>query len=229
MNYSVVIPAAGQGKRMGAGENKLFLSLRDVPIIAHTLNIFQKDPECLEIILAVHPDDKERFRSLIKTHQYTKVSDLVNGGKTRQESVFNGLQGLHIEEGIVLIHDGARPFVTRRAVHAVAEAANIYDAAILAVPVKDTIKKVSHDQVVETIDRSSLWAVQTPQAFLLSHIINAHKIGQSMNSDATDDAALIEQIGKNVHVVHGDYTNIKITTPEDLVVGERFLNEREGG
>ncbi|MFC7394820.1 2-C-methyl-D-erythritol 4-phosphate cytidylyltransferase [Scopulibacillus cellulosilyticus] len=222
MEYHVVILAAGQGKRMGAGKNKMLLNVLDAPVVIHTLRTFEQDTACSGITLVINQAEKDVFQDLLKKFHIKKVNQIVNGGKERQDSVFLGLKAVS-EEGIVLIHDGARPFVKKEQIAKVVQAADLTGAAVLAVPVKDTIKKVINNKVKETIDRSSLWAVQTPQAFRLSLILKAHEYGRSINAEVTDDASLIELIGRDVAVVQGDYRNIKITTPEDLLVAEQYL------
>ncbi|WP_102349366.1 2-C-methyl-D-erythritol 4-phosphate cytidylyltransferase [Bacillus sp. Marseille-P3661] len=223
MDYYVVIPAAGQGKRMNAGMNKQFIKLNDVPVIIHTLNVFNSDSDCKGIVLVANKDEIQSFNELIQEHNVSKVIDIVEGGKERQHSVFNGLKALNGADDIVLIHDGARPFVKHATIHKLVEAAVNYDSAIVAVPVKDTIKSVKDGIVEKTMERSSLWSVQTPQAFRLALILKAHEQAEDERYLGTDDASLVEIIGKPVHIVMGDYENIKLTTPEDLVYGEAIL------
>lgn len=225
MIYDVIVLAAGKGKRMGAEKNKMLLELNEVPIIVHTLLTFERDAACTKIVLVINDNEKAIFHSLILRFNLNKVEHVVKGGSERQESVFQGLQVLK-GDGIVLIHDGARPLVTAANIAEVVKEAENHGAAILAVPVKDTIKKVVEYKVKETIDRSSLWAVQTPQAFRLSLILKAHQIGREQKITATDDASLMEYIGWTVAVVEGDYRNIKMTTPDDMAVAEQFLLER---
>ena len=226
MKYSVVIPAAGQGKRMNAGRNKQFIMLEEKPIIVHTISVFQSDEYCEEIVLAVNEREHDEFRSFIQTHELTKVTQIVTGGKERQQSVYEGLKALDGDK-IVLIHDGARPFFTHEVVREAAKAAEYYDGAIVAVPVKDTIKQVDELEVKQTIDRSSLWAVQTPQAFRLSVIKEIHRWAEEHQIVGTDDASLVEMNGRSVHVILGDYWNVKLTTPEDLIFARAILREKK--
>jgi 2-C-methyl-D-erythritol 4-phosphate cytidylyltransferase len=226
MNYKVVIPAAGQGKRMKAGKNKQFIKLRDVPVIIHTLRVFEQDAWCEEIILAVNQDEMGQFQELLSSYHINKVCSLIIGGEERQHSVYNGLKVLK-NEGIVLIHDGARPFVTEEAIHRLVRVAFEEKAAVLGVPVKDTMKRVQGGAIIDTIERSSLWAIQTPQAFLVPFIKHAHEEARKQSFLGTDDASLVEQIGERVKVVESDYDNIKLTTPEDLWYAEAILQKRE--
>ena len=149
---------------------------------------------------------------------------LVPGGAERQQSVFNGLK--HVEADIVLVHDGARPFIQEELIHQLTEAASLHAGAIVAVPVKDTIKKVQDRSVVETVERSSLWAVQTPQAFRVSILYKAHQEAENDQFLGTDDASLLERMGEQVVIIEGDYDNIKITTQEDLYFAEAILKKQ---
>ena len=225
MDYQVVIPAAGSGKRMGAGQNKLFLSLSGLPIIVRTLLVFEQDPWCKGIVLVVKEEEQEWFNEQLTRNKIKKVLSFAAGGNERQQSVHNGLK--KVREDIVLIHDGARPFVDQADIHRVVLAANEFKASVLAVPVKDTIKKVDQFKVIETVERQSLWAMQTPQAFHLPLILSAYDYGTTISKLATDDAELVEWLGETVHIVEGNYRNIKMTTAEDLIIGERLLSWEE--
>lgn len=224
--YEVVIPAAGQGKRMKAGKNKLFLELSGVPIIVYTLRVFDEDPQCTGIILAINPDEEEMFANLIATYKLKKIKQWVSGGKERQQSVYNGIKVLHVETDIVLVHDGARPFINHALIYQLTEAAMTHGGAVLAVPVKDTIKKATDNIVVETVERSSLWAVQTPQAFRVPLLTKAHDIADIEGFLGTDDASLLERINEPVIIIEGEYDNIKITTQEDLYFAEAILQKQ---
>ena len=222
MNYQVIIPAAGQGKRMKAGKNKQFIELNEIPIIIHTLRVFEKHAHCTGIILVTNEAEKSDFQYLIEKFQIQKVHQLVSGGKERQDSVYNGLKAVN-DEKLVLVHDGARPFVTHQSIDHLVTKATETGASILAVPVKDTIKKVEDGIVAETVERATLWSVQTPQAFQLNMILEAHAHARNEGYLGTDDASLLERTGQPVSIVAGDYTNIKITTPEDLYIAEAIL------
>ncbi|MFF2459923.1 MULTISPECIES: 2-C-methyl-D-erythritol 4-phosphate cytidylyltransferase [Peribacillus] len=226
MFYEVVIPAAGQGKRMKAGKNKLFIELSGIPIIVYTLRVFEEDPDCRGIILSINPAEKDYFSQLIAAYGLKKVKKLVMGGKERQQSVYNGLQ--HAGEEIVLVHDGARPFINVGQISELTTAASLHGGAVIAVPVKDTIKKASNDKVVETVERSSLWAVQTPQAFRVSILKSAYEQAEAEAFLGTDDASLLERINEQVVIIEGNYDNIKITTQEDLYFAEAILHKQHG-
>ncbi|MCM3125723.1 MULTISPECIES: 2-C-methyl-D-erythritol 4-phosphate cytidylyltransferase [unclassified Mesobacillus] len=226
MPYQVIIPAAGQGKRMGAGKNKLLLTLEATPILIHTLKVFEADPECSGIILAIHPDDEQEFKSLLNEYGIHKVSSLVTGGQERQDSVYNGLMAVSSRDGIVLVHDAARPFIKIETIHKLVDVASKDGGAIVAVPVKDTIKKAANNQVSETVERSSLWSVQTPQAFRVSVLLEAHNKAAREQFIGTDESSLVERIPHPVSIIEGDYDNIKLTTPEDLYFAEAILRKR---
>ncbi|MDE3840573.1 2-C-methyl-D-erythritol 4-phosphate cytidylyltransferase [Bacillus methanolicus] len=226
MAYRVIIPAAGQGKRMGAGKNKLLLTLNDVPVLIHTLKVFEEDGKCEGIVLSIHPQDEKEFRSLIHEYGIKKVTAIVPGGAERQHSVYNGLKALS-DNGIVLVHDAARPFIDIETIHRLTDMAKETGAAIVAVPVKDTIKKVQNNTVTETVERSSLWAVQTPQAFRISLLLEAHRKAEAEGFIGTDDASLVERLGHKVTVTEGNYDNIKLTTPEDLFFAEAILRKKQ--
>lgn len=226
MSYQVIIPAAGQGKRMRAGKNKVLLQLKDIPILIHTLKVFELDEACEGIILAISAGDEDHFSSLLKKYRIKKVTSLVAGGNERQHSVYNGLQAAK-KEGIVLVHDAARPFIEKRVIHELVAVAEKDGAAVVAVPVKDTIKKVNNFEVVETIERSSLWAIQTPQAFRVSLLEEAHNLALEQKFLGTDEASLVERLHISVKIVEGDYDNIKLTTPEDLYFAEAIIKQRD--
>ncbi|RBP01936.1 2-C-methyl-D-erythritol 4-phosphate cytidylyltransferase [Rossellomorea aquimaris] len=225
MEYEVVIPAAGQGKRMKAGKNKLLLELDSCPVIIHTLRVFEHDSHCQGIYLAIHPSERDAFKSLLDRFGITKVVKLVDGGEERQHSVYNAL--LEVDHEIVLVHDGARPFIKKSTIHQLVDKTHLTGAAIAAVPVKDTIKKVLDGEVEETIERSSLWMVQTPQAFRVSLLKRAHGEAEQDGFLGTDDASLVERMDVEVAVVESDYDNIKLTTPEDLYFAEAILKKQE--
>lgn len=225
--FSVVIVAAGSGTRMGTAESKQFLPLRGKPVLVHTLQVFQAVDEVDEIVLVVGAADIDRCERYRDEYGFDKIRRIVAGGAERQESVYKGILSLPPETEWVLVHDGVRPFVTERHIMACWRAAVEHDAAVLAVQVKDTIKIVdASGRITSTPDRRSLWAVQTPQAFRLSLLREAHERAAADGFVGTDDAMLVERIGRAVHVVEGDYRNIKLTTPEDLLLANWLLEQR---
>lgn len=223
MRYDVVIPAAGQGKRMKAGMNKQLMELQNEPLIVRTLKVFENDEWCRGIIVVINEAERTQFEQLFSRFHIKKITAIVGGGKERQHSVYNGLRAIKNSD-IVLIHDGARPFVTMELIHQLVNEAKEHGAAIPAVRVKDTVKKVRGQFVEETVERSSLWAVQTPQAFHVSLVLRAHEQAQKDGYIGTDDASLVERIGGKVKIVEGDYRNIKLTTPDDLLFAEAILS-----
>ena len=226
MKVIALVPAAGMGKRMGAEINKQYLLLAGKPILSHTLQIFEDAPFVDDIFVIVPEAEIPYCREhVVERHGFAKVRGIVAGGAERQHSVMNGLRAATPigDDDVVLIHDGVRPFVSERVLERAVEVARIHDGALVAVPVKDTIKVVVDGIVKATPAREELWQAQTPQAFRYSVIMAAHEIAAAERYLGTDDAALVEWMGKDVHIVMGDYRNIKITTPEDLVLAEAFL------
>ncbi|CAM3839776.1 2-C-methyl-D-erythritol 4-phosphate cytidylyltransferase [Aeromicrobium ponti] len=224
MDYQVILPAAGQGKRMGAGKNKLLLVIGEIPVFIHTLRVFENDSECTGIYLAINPQDEEEMRVLLKEHNITKVIEMVPGGEERQHSVYNAVKAV-AGEGIVLVHDAARPFISQDLLRPLVKMAEEKGAAVLAVPLKDTVKKADGNLITETLERSCLWAVQTPQAFRIPVLLEAHQKAEVERFLGTDDASLVERLGKEVVIVEGSYDNIKLTTPEDLYFAEAIIKK----
>ncbi|GKU76740.1 2-C-methyl-D-erythritol 4-phosphate cytidylyltransferase [Paenibacillus sp. L3-i20] len=223
--WGVVIVAAGRGSRMGTKESKQYLRLGDKPILVHTLELFQRMDFVEEIALVVGDQDIERCQQWAKEYSLLKVTSIISGGTERQYSVFRGLQSLKSEW--VMVHDGVRPLVSEKAVRGCCARALQDGAAVLAVPVKDTIKQVDETGViVATPDRKSLWAIQTPQAFRRDLLMEAHESAIANGFLGTDDAMVVERMGTSVVVAEGEYTNIKITTPEDLPWAEYLMAER---
>jgi len=225
-----LIPAAGMGKRMGASMNKQYLLLDGKPILAHTLQLFQDAGFVDEICLLIPEDEIEYCRSeIVAAYGLSKVRQIVAGGAERQHSVLNGLRALDDfnSDDIVIIHDGVRPFVPTAVLRRSVETALEYDSALVAVPVKDTVKVVRDGFAVDTPPRETLWLAQTPQTFRYGVIRSAHELAEAESFIGTDDASLLERLGDAVHIVIGDYRNIKITTPEDMLLAEAFLRERK--
>jgi 2-C-methyl-D-erythritol 4-phosphate cytidylyltransferase len=225
MDYKVILPAAGKGKRMGAGKNKLLIELQGIPVFIHTLLVFDQDDACQELLISIHPDDQEEMSYLINHYQIQKKITFVMGGAERQHSIYNALKRID-GDGIVLVHDAARPFIQKALIAQLVQSAKQHGASVAAVPVKDTIKKVENGMVIETVERSSLWAIQTPQAFRISLLQEANQFAERTGFLGTDDASLVENLGKKVAIIEGDYNNIKLTTPEDLIFANAILTKR---
>lgn len=228
MHYEVVLPAAGSGKRMGAGKNKLFLELLGKPILMHTLAVFEADENCTGIWLAVRPDEREFIKEMVEKYTITKVKGLPDGGAERQHSVHSCIKFMH-EVDIVLVHDAARPFITTPIIANLVASAQQNGAAIAGVRAKDTMKKVRNGRIEETIDRDSLWMIQTPQAFRYDLLAQAEDVAEKIGFLGTDEAMLVERLGHTVHIVESTYENVKMTTQEDLVFGEAILRHRQQG
>lgn len=223
-----VLPAAGQGKRMKSALNKQFMLLQGMPIIVHTLRVFQA-AEVISKIVLVCSDGEEGYYSkdILLNYDIHKPVDVVTGGRERQDSVYRGLLDISDECEYVLIHDGARPLVTVDLICRAAEEVSLAGAVVAGVPVKDTIKRTDNGgYIVDTLQRDLLWHVQTPQAFRMDLIMKAHKEARNAGFYGTDDATLVERFGTRVKIIPGSYENIKITTPEDIIIAEAILRRR---
>lgn len=220
----VVIVAAGTGSRMKMGINKQFIKLEEKEIIAYTIEKFYNNSNIEDIVVVVKEDESEFFKKEILDKYNFKNIKIAYGGKERQDSVYNGLKLLDKKCDVVLIHDGARPFVSDKIIYNCIEEVKEHKAIVVGVPVKDTIKIIDNDKnIVDTPNRSVLWAVQTPQTFDYNILIDAYKDAFKSGFYGTDDAMLVERIGYKVKMVEGSYNNIKITTQEDLSVGSQIL------
>lgn len=221
---SAIIVAAGKGTRMNGKQNKLFMKIGGIPIIIRTLHAFEFCDYVNDIVLVASQHEIEAFQKLIDKYAIKKVKKYVVGGSTRQQSVYNGLIEIDDETKVVIIHDGARPFVTTANIVNTINAAFKYGAAITAVPVKDTIKTWDCVGYVKaTLDRTTVISAQTPQAFRYNIILDAHKQAIKHMFIGTDDSVLVERIGHKVQVVEGSYRNIKITTPDDIAIAQKFV------
>jgi 2-C-methyl-D-erythritol 4-phosphate cytidylyltransferase len=220
---SAIIVAAGEGQRMG-GVDKMFASINGRSALARVLDTFQKCKKIDEIVVVMSAKNIEACRRLVKVEGWSKVKDIVVGGKRRQDSVAEGLKHVNDADWVV-IHDGARPLVTGELIERGLAAAQATGAAAAAVPVTDTIKEVTKDEIVSrTLPRQNLRAIQTPQVFRGDII---QKVYKNVAGDVTDDAALVEKAGYKVKLYMGSYDNIKITTPDDLAVAEALVKKHE--
>jgi len=228
---SAVIAAAGQGKRFGDGLPKQFLLLRGKPVLAYSVETISKSDLIGEIIIVV-PEDWARAvkTDIVERFSIPKVTKIIPGGPERQDSVLNGFNSLSGTPDIVAVHDGARPLVSLELLEEVIREASACGAALAALPSNDTIKKSSPEMYVDsTIPRESLWFAQTPQAFRYDLLKNALSKAADDRFTGTDESLLVERTGVRVKIVKGSPYNIKITTPEDLRLGELILNMRPGG
>lgn len=224
----VVIVAAGTGSRMNMGINKQFIKLEGKEIIAYTIEKFYNNSNIEDIVVVVKEDESDFFKKEILDKYNFKNIKIAYGGKERQDSVYNGLKLLDKKCHVVLIHDGARPFVSDKIIDNCIEEAKNHKAVVVGVPVKDTIKVIDKDKyIVDTPNRSVLWAVQTPQTFDYNILIDAYKDAFKNGFYGTDDAMLVERIGYKVKMVEGSYNNIKITTQEDLNIGSQILSVQD--
>ncbi len=229
MKYTVVLPAAGSGKRMKAEQNKLFLTLRNKPILIHTLEVFEQDPNCTGIWLGVKPEERETIQEMLNQHHITKVKGMPAGGEERQHSVHACVVAAQNESELILVHDAARPFIDPAVISELAQKAYETGAAIAGVKAKDTMKRVQNNVIEETLDRDQLWVIQTPQAFHTSILAKAHQLADQAGFVGTDESMLVERLGFGVHVVESTYDNVKMTTQEDLLIGEAILQKRVQG
>ena len=225
MRTVAIVPAAGSGNRMGRELSKQYLALGGMPLLVHTLNVFERCPVVDALLVVVPPSDVEAVRTeMLPRWSLKKLAGIVPGGKERQDSVRAGIEALDRETELVVIHDAVRPFITVELIENCIRAAAEEGAATVGVPVKDTVKEVGADgRVTRTCDRNLLWLTQTPQAFRRDIIENAHRAAVRDGYRGTDDTSLVERLGIAVRMIRGDYGNIKITTPEDLVIAEALL------
>jgi 2-C-methyl-D-erythritol 4-phosphate cytidylyltransferase/2-C-methyl-D-erythritol 2,4-cyclodiphosphate synthase len=230
MKTIAIILAGGAGKRLKAHVAKQYLFLDHMPVLVHTLTVFQKSKVIDNIVLALPPDDLVSVRQeLIDKYGLTKVTTIVAGGKTRQDSVRNSLAAINGKCDVVVIHDAVRPLVTQKLIIQVVAAAKTAGAASAGVKAKDTIKEIQKDNMVTaTIPRQNLWLTQTPQAFKFELLKKACKTAYDEKFYGTDDASLVERIGKKVKMIEGSYENIKITTSEDLIMAEALMKKKTG-
>jgi len=221
-----IIPAAGSGTRIGGGIKKQFLPLKGKPIIVHTLQQFEHCPDIDEVAMAIPESAMSDMEAIVGRYRLHKVSKMMMGGKKRQDSVNNVLNHLILRDSdIVLVHDGVRPFIETKRITHLLKVCKEYDAAVLAVQPKDTIRRSTGGGFFDqTLDRTALWLVQTPQAFRAKLLVKAFGKAREDKFYSTDEAALVERLGVKVRIVEGNYDNIKITTPEDLELGMLILD-----
>ncbi|MDD5086965.1 MAG: 2-C-methyl-D-erythritol 4-phosphate cytidylyltransferase [Candidatus Nanoarchaeia archaeon] len=223
MKNIAIIAGAGNGERMG-NIDKVFLKINEKPILTYSISCFEKSYLVDEIILVVKENKINDVRQLTDDYNFKKVKEIVSGGKTRQESVYNGLKKIK-SAGIVVVHDAARPFIDEKTIEDCIKNAEEYKAAIVAFPIKDTVKR-GYDFVEKTIDRNNLYLTQTPQAFEYKILKKAYENAKNNNFNGTDDSSLVERIGQKVKIIPGSIKNIKITTPEDIYFAENLIKKQ---
>lgn len=225
MKISAIIVAGGEGRRMGGP--KQFIDIAGVPMVVRALKVFNGCASVDEIVLVVPFENIQLAKKLIADHSLKHVGAIVAGGGGRQGSVYNGLQAVSPDSDYVLIHDGSRPLVTEKLITDLIADLKGADAAVVAVPVTDTLKEVKDGkEISRTLDRGLLWAAQTPQGFRTSLIKEAHERAQKNGYLATDDSSLLERLGHKVKVITGSYENIKVTTPVDVKLAECIIKNR---
>lgn len=229
-DVTAILLAAGRGRRLQSDIPKLLVRLNSQPVIIYSLKALSSHPYIKDIIVVAHRQNRTSILGAIYEYRIAKVIHIVEGGLRRQDSVHNALKALPNSSKYVLIHDAARPFIGKEIISKVISAAKKSGAAIVGVPVKATIKKVKGNGarvkrcvVEKTIDRNSLWEIQTPQVFIREVITKAYR--KYAGSHVTDDASLVEKLKRKVVVVPGSYSNIKITTPDDLIVARAFAQD----
>lgn len=222
---SAIILAGGKGKRMGSAISKQFIDIKGKPIIYYTLKKFSENKKIDNIIVVLPEDEVKYFKENILKKYELRINKIVIGGKERQDSVYNALKSLkNSSTDIVLIHDGARPFISERIINEGIKFAEIYGAAAPGVMPKDTIKvKNEKNFSVDTPNRANLVSIQTPQVFKFDEILECHEKIRYNGEMVTDDTIVVEKYGYSVYLYDGEYTNIKVTTPEDLILAERLI------
>lgn len=226
---AAIVVAAGKSRRMKGGPNKVFLDLAGRPILSYCLATFESCEDVQRVVLVTSERDEHGAEEFLDEHHFEKVQrPVVRGGEERCDSVLNGLRALQENPpDVVLIHDGARPFMTEDMIRSSVNALRDADGSIVSVPATDTIKEVDDGQAIrKTLQRARLWCAQTPQTFQYDKILKAYESLNSSDGAPTDDGSLMEMSGGKVVVVEGDYSNIKVTTPLDLTIAEAILKQR---
>lgn len=218
---SCIVAAGGSGNRMGADKNKLLLEIDGIPVLCHTLTALQNNEVVSEIIISAREEDIMEIAHLAEEFSITKLKTIVKGGSTRTESVLSAVKEIADECDLVMVHDGARPFVTDKIISDTVNAAKEYSAAACGVKPKCTLKSIDADFITETVDREKTVEIQTPQVFSKELFLKMYS--EDTVTDATDDCVLAEKCGAKIFVTEGSYKNIKITTPEDMEIAEIFI------
>lgn len=223
-----IVAAAGIGRRYGEGTNKPLAYLGNKPLVIWAVEVLQGMPEVIEIIPVLKEPDIKFCSRLFEEYSITKIRRIAPGGTERQDSVFNGLSLIRDKTSVVLVHDGVRPLLEPSVIRKALQQLNGCDGVVVGVPLKDTVKEVRDGTVRNTPERDLLWAVQTPQIFHFQALYDAYEKAMADSFFSTDDSALVERNGGRIKVIQGSYTNIKVTTPEDLLIAEVFLKMKRG-
>ncbi|MEN8247688.1 MAG: 2-C-methyl-D-erythritol 4-phosphate cytidylyltransferase [Bacteroidota bacterium] len=221
MDYALIV-AGGSGKRMGSHKPKQFLLLDKQPVLLHTIKVFYRFSKSLKIIIVLPQSEFSTWESLVKEHDFNIPVTLIAGGETRFDSVKNGLDSIHDSDGLVAIHDGVRPFVSIEVIKKCYDSARLHGSGVAAVTSKDSIRKITGDQNISVL-RDDYRLMQTPQTFNIKLIKEAYQMAS--HKEFTDDASLAESNGVKIRLVEGDYDNLKITTPEDLIIAQALLTK----
>lgn len=225
-NVCCIVAAGGSGTRMGADKNKLLLSLCDIPVIAHTLLKLQKSEYIGEIIISAKEEDILEINDIASVFEITKLKAIVRGGKTRAESIMSAICEISEDIDFVAVHDGARPLVSEKTIENTVLSAEEFGASACGVKPKCTLKRDDGNGFVgETVDRDTIYEIQTPQVFKKELFLKAYDTDSEILEKATDDCSLVERLGVKIKICDGEYSNIKITTPEDILIAEAILNE----
>ncbi len=227
MKNFAIIAAAGNGERFCDSKSKMLVPLLGKPLLSYTLDKFEESEKIDEIILVIRVQDRKLIeKEIVERNNYVKVKTITTGGSTRQESVYNGLMAIKEEDGIVCIHDGARPLLKKRMIDETIKMVPLFDGIVLAVPIVETVKKVNISEMLveKTVNRDMFWIAQTPQTFRLGKIKKYYQKAMKENIQVTDDSALLEYYGGKVAIVHGSEENIKITTKVDLLLAEVIMS-----
>ncbi|MGB3366223.1 MAG: 2-C-methyl-D-erythritol 4-phosphate cytidylyltransferase [Acidaminobacteraceae bacterium] len=220
---SLIIAAAGSGSRMKADKNKILLDLEGKLVLERTLDRFLEINEIVQLIVVAKKEDIQEIKNIVDMYSFLDIR-VVSGGNTRQESIWCGLNEVIGDSSYIIVHDAARPFIKEEYIRGAISMAKRYGASGVGVRVKDTLKKVdAYDMILETVDRSIIWQIQTPQIFRLDIIKEAYKYAIETNYVGTDDCSLVEHLGKKVAIFEGDYDNIKLTTKEDMEYAKFML------
>ena len=229
MNFAIIV-AAGKGERMGSKENKVFLNLLGKPMLYYTLKAFEDCSQIDEIIIVAQKNDFKKIDEIKSKYNFNKIKNIVEGGKERQDSVYNGLTSIkHAnKDDIIVVHNGSNPLIKESEINDCIDSAKKFGASVCCFPLKDTIKKISDGFVEKTLDRKDVYQMQTPQAIKYGMFIEGYKNIRKKNLKVTDDVSAVESLGRKVKISECSYENIKITTQDDLKIAEGILMNRSG-